>query len=103
MPVKRKPEAKMTETEWKAWTELQEDPLAHAVFLAISESLGIAGWSIAKKLDRNPQKVLAALSWLIEAGLISGLADLRENFTLTEKGFSLYRLQLTGTKSGESS
>jgi hypothetical protein len=71
---------------------MRKHPLTITVFDVIANDPGIAGYAIARTLDRNPGLVLEAVSALLKMGLISGVADLRDNFALTETGFGVREL-----------
>ena len=77
--------ADMTEF-WPAVILLRQNPLARAAFEVVTKNLGISGYGIARQLDKSPALVRDALSSLREKQLISGSAELRDNFTLLEPG-----------------
>lgn len=80
--------ADMTEF-WPAVSFLRQNPLARAAFEVVTKNLGISGYGIARQLDKSPVLVRDALSSLREKQLISGSAELRDNFTLTGTGFGV--------------
>ena len=66
-----------------------------AIFDVIADDPGIAGYGIARALDQNPELVRQLISALLKMGLISGVPDLRDNFTLTAAGFGVRMCLLT--------
>ena len=74
---------------WSGALYLKENPLARAVFDVVTKNLGISGYGIARQLDKNPLLVQEALSSLREKQLVSGSAELSDNFTLTGTGFGV--------------
>ena len=74
---------------WPAVLFLKENPLARATFEVVTKNLGISGYGIARELNTHPTLIQEALSSLREKHLISGSAELRDNFTLTGAGFGV--------------
>lgn len=68
---------------------LNGQPLTAAVFDVIGKDPGIAGYAIARTLDQKTELVLGALECLLKLRLISGVADMRDNFALTAVGFGV--------------
>ena len=57
--------------------------------ITLSENLGIAGYGIARQLDKNPAVILGTLSSLVEKKLLWGGSELGDNFTLTKTAFGV--------------
>jgi hypothetical protein len=68
---------------------LQSNHLARSAFEVVSKNLGISGYAVARQLNEKPDVVQQALASLVDNQLISGSAELRDNFTLTGPGFSV--------------
>jgi Mn-dependent DtxR family transcriptional regulator len=75
-----------------AAVSMKKQPLTMAVFDAIANEPGIAGYAIARTLGQNPSLVVDALSSLPDMRLVSEIADLRDNFALTQKGYAAKEL-----------
>jgi len=71
---------------------VNEQPLAGAIFVVVTNDPGIAGYAIARSLDKNLRRVLDALSSLLRMQLIPGVADLRDNFALTMTGYRVWEI-----------
>jgi hypothetical protein len=74
---------------WPAALFLQQNPLARAAFEVVTKNLGISGYGIARQLDKNPTVIRDTLAKLRDKQLISGSAELTDNFTLTGVGFGV--------------
>ena len=78
----------MTEI-WSGALFLQQDALAQAVFDVVCDNLGIAGYGIARRLDKDPAVIRGTLSSLVKKKLLWGGSEIGDNFTLTKTGFGV--------------
>jgi hypothetical protein len=63
--------------------------MARAAFETVTQKLGISGYRIARRLDKDPLSAQQAIIILLRRQLISGSSELRDNFALTRTGFGV--------------